>query len=217
VSAVAGAVTIEAARSTRSGTKPGEPPDARLRGTPGEVSSMTALPLRLAATAAAAALVACGGDSATPSDPCALGSATSLATAGDLDLFGQVAYFANGDALPPGRYRVTYEDGCMKYASSQGWTIHAYANGSAGWWLVGATSSDKVVMPPGTVGWDPAAGAFTAFAECVTANRALPPLEFDFAGGKLGIWLQDSPYSDNVAGEGGRNPRWSLAKLGSCG
>jgi hypothetical protein len=104
----------------------------------------------------------------------------------------------------------------MKYASSQGWTIHAYANGSSGWWLVRETSAQKVIMPPGTVGWSPSAGAFTVFADCVTANKALPPLDFEFDGGVLGVWLQDSPYSDNLAGENGKNPAWTLSRQGAC-
>jgi hypothetical protein len=174
--------------------------------------------VRLAAPALVTlALAGCGGDATKDGDPCALGSATSLAGPGSLDLFGETAFFADGAMLPAGRYRVTYQDGCMKYASNQGWTIHAYASGSSGWWLVGATAADKVAMPPGTVGWNVGDGAFSTFAECVAANKALPPLELDLAGGKLGIWLQDAPYSDNVAGEGGVNPRWSLAKVGDCG
>jgi len=160
-----------------------------------------------------------GGEDAGADDAeagCSFGTAASLATPGSLDLFGQVSYFADGGALPQGRYRVSYVDGCMKYSGSQGWTIHAYANGSIAWWLVGASTSQKYLMPPGTVGWNPADGAFTAFADCVAANLALAPTDFDFDGGVLGVWLQDSPYSDNLAGESGRNPTWNLTGLGPC-
>jgi hypothetical protein len=111
---------------------------------------------------------------------------------------------------------VQYVDGCMKYASTQDWTIHAYANGSSGWWLVGATTTDKVLLPPGTVGYASTNGAFINFDDCVTANLALAPKEFDFDGGVLGVWLQDSPYSDNLAGLNGRNPAWTLTLLGAC-
>jgi hypothetical protein len=104
----------------------------------------------------------------------------------------------------------------MKYSSAQDWTVHAYADGSDGWWLVGDTTADKIVMPPGTVGYLASSGAYTTFDACVAANLALPPMEFDFAGGKLGVWLQDDPYSDNVAGQDNRNPRWSLTLLGAC-
>jgi hypothetical protein len=45
----------------------------------------------------------------------------------------------------------------------------------------------------------------------------LPPIEFDFEGGPLGIWLADSNYGDNLSGVGGRNPSWKLTLLsGSC-
>ena len=148
---------------------------------------------------------------------CSLGTAASFATDQSLDLFGQVVYFNGGADLPAGPYRVTYVDGCMKYGGGQGWTIHAYADGSDAWWLVGATSADKVVMPPGTVGWAIGAGAYENFDDCVAANLALPPLDFTFAGGPLGVWLQDSPYSDNLSGVDGRNPKWSLTSLAPCG
>jgi hypothetical protein len=52
--------------------------------------------------------------------------------------------------------------------------------------------------------------------DCVAANLALEPVELEFAGGRLGVWLQDSPYSDNLAGVDGRNPSWSLTLLGDC-
>lgn len=148
---------------------------------------------------------------------CELGEAASAATNQALDLFGTVVYFDDGAELPAGRYRVTYVDGCMKYASSQDWTIHAYANGAtAAWWLVGADSSQRIVVPPGTVGWNSGNGAHTTFEACVAANAALGSAEFDFAGGKLGVWLLDSNYGDNVTGEGGRNPKWKLTLLGDC-
>jgi hypothetical protein len=144
---------------------------------------------------------------------CNFGAAESLAAPGMLDLFGQVAYFGDGGALPVGRYRVTYVDGCMKYSSSQDWTIHAYSSGSIAWWLVGRTTNDKFGLPPGTSGYSTATGAFAVFDDCVAANLLLPPMEFEHDGGPIGIWLQDSPYSDNVAGLNGRNPAWSLTGL----
>lgn len=158
-----------------------------------------------------------GGDAGTDPDAgCAFGTASSLATPGNLDLFGTIAYFGDGGALPAGSYRVQYVDGCMKYSSSQDWTIHAYASGSSGWWLVGATSAQQYLMPPGTVGYASSNGAFAAFADCVAANLLLPPTDFEFDGGVLGVWLQDSPYSDNLAGEDGRNPAWKLTRRGAC-
>jgi hypothetical protein len=148
---------------------------------------------------------------------CDFGSAGSFATQTQLDLFGSIVYFSDGASLPAGRYRLSYVDGCMKYAGDQGWTIHAYAGGaSAAWWIVGDTSAARITVPPGTVGYSTAAGAFTNFDDCVAANTALGPTEFDFEGGKLGVWLLDSNYGDNLAGVGGRNPRWQLTLLGAC-
>jgi hypothetical protein len=160
------------------------------------------------------------GDAATDGDAaaiCDFGTAASFATQQQLDLFGTTVYFGGGEALPAGKYRLTYVDGCMKYASDQDWTIHAYANGgSAAWWIVGATSSERIVVPPGTVGYSSANGAYATFDACVAANQALPPVEFDFPGGKLGVWLLDTQYTDNLAGVDGRNPKWNLSLLGAC-
>jgi hypothetical protein len=154
-----------------------------------------------------------GGEDA--GDPCVVGTATSYATATSLSLFGEVVYYADGGALPPGRYSVKYVDGCMKYGGNQDWTIHAYQDGHYGWWLVDA-KANKVTMPPGTVGYSTSTGAFAYFDDCVSENLKLPAKEFDFDGGVLGVYLQDSPVEDNVAGEHGRNPKWELKYLSGC-
>jgi len=142
-------------------------------------------------------------------DPCDFGEASSAGTDQALNLFGEVVYFANGEALPAGHYRIQYIDGCMKYGGGQSWAVHAYGDGSIGWWFVGESTADRVVMPPGTVGFS----TYGTFDECVAANLLLPAAEFDFVGGKLGVWLADSPYSDNVAGVDDRNPKWNLVRV----
>jgi hypothetical protein len=143
---------------------------------------------------------------------CDLGAAGSFATDQDLNLFGQIVYFEDGGSLPAGRYRATYADGCMKYDYIFNWQVQASAPdaGGGGFWFVGDTSDDRIVMPPGTT------MSYPAFDDCVAANLAVPPEEFDFDGGKLGVWLNDNPYVDNVAGENGRNPKWQLTLLGAC-
>lgn len=144
---------------------------------------------------------------------CALGAAGSFATDAQLDLFGDTVYFARGQELPAGRYRVTYADGCMKFNVLQPWTVNQNIGvGTDGWYLVGASKSDRVVLLPGTDIIVPFAG-YGDFASCVAANRQLPPKEFDFKGGKLGVYLNDAPYTDNLSGEGGRNPKWELTLL----
>jgi hypothetical protein len=170
------------------------------------------------------------GDALPPVDAsgdatCNFGSAINYATQSTLSLFGEITYYAGGAVLPAGHYRVTYVDGCMKYSSGQDWTIHAYADGHDDFWL-GTAAGDMLVMPPGTIGYsaDPSqngGGAFVQFDDCVAANKLLAPVEFDFAGGQLGAWNNDSNPGDNVAGvsdDGGiDNPQWSLTLLsGSC-
>ncbi len=132
------------------------------------------------------------------------------------DVFGNVVTFNGGVAVPPGRYRVTYVDGCMKYSTSQAWSVNAYAagdpTGTDRYWIVDG-SMNQIVVPPGTAGFLVGSGGFAGFDECVTANLALPPIDFDFTGGQIGAWLDDNPYSDNVPGVNGRNPTWKLTLL----
>lgn len=142
---------------------------------------------------------------------CMLGSAGSFATDQSLDLFGDTVYFAMGQELPAGHYRVTFRDGCMKYNYIFPWTVNSNS-GTDGWWLVGESTDDRILVLPGTAGVTPFDGYFD-FEACVSANQALDSVEFDFEGGRLGIWLNDAPYDDNQAGEGGRNPAWDLTLL----
>src|SRR5580692_1891090 len=122
--------------------------------------------------------------------------------------------FANGASLAPGRYVVTYVDGCMKYSTSQDWTVNAYALGNpAGtdhWWFMSQGNLVESVIPPGTVGYLAGQGGYATFDECVQANLALPPVELTIPGGTLGVWLEDDPYEDNSTGPDGRAPAWSL-------
>ncbi len=147
-------------------------------------------------------------DDAAPTD-----CVTSTVTG---DVLGSTRYFADGGALPAGRYRVTYADGCMKYSDKttwgvMGWTVHAYAAGpgSKSWSLVGA--SGTIARPPGTSGFLADGGAYTVFDDCVAANRALPSTEIEIDGGVVGVSLYDDPMNDNVAGPDGRSPTWTLS------
>jgi hypothetical protein len=113
----------------------------------------------------------------------------------------------------------------MKYSSGQDWAVNAYATADGGlvdsWYLVsgpgGAVGTPVLLAPPGTVGYLVSNGAYSTFDECVSANLQLDsPMDFTFDGGPLGLWLNDDPYTDNVAGDNGRNPRWSLTLFGPC-
>ncbi len=161
-----------------------------------------------------------GSRDASPGDggACSFGRAASIATSSNLNLFGQIVYYEDGGAFPAGRYRVTYRDGCMKYNALQGWTVQGDGpDASNGFWLVGSSTSDRVVKPPGTAGIFVGLGAYSTFDDCVDANVSMDtPMEFDFDGGPIGVWLDDNPYIDNVAGDNGRNPAWDLVLLQKC-
>jgi hypothetical protein len=149
-----------------------------------------------------------------------------------IDTTGSVEYFANGASLPAGRYRIEYVDGCMQYGGDianvmqWGWTIHTgplagnpalsgspYSGDCV---LVGATSADVVAVLPGTTAPPP---GIATYADCVTSNKAKDaPLDFDFAGGKLGLFVEDLLAGDDVGGAsaGGVSPTWNLTALGAC-
>ena len=145
---------------------------------------------------------------------CAVGTAGSFAMAGTLNLFGATVYYDDGGALPPGHYRIAYVDGCMQYGQGQNWTCNGARWLNDGWYLVGSTTDDHVLEAPCTWWQSPLStdGTFATFDDCVDANTAVPPVDFDFDfdGGPLGLWLSDYPYDDNTPGVNGRNPKWQL-------
>lgn len=157
------------------------------------------------------------GTAVTGAESCGLGAISNSATQQQLDVFGSVVYYVDGQSLPPGRYRVQYTGGCFKFNFLFAWSVQGGDATRDGWFLVGDSPSERVLKLPGTgLSGTSTASGFSSFQDCVDANLALPAAEFDFAGGKLGVWLEDSPYVDNVVGEGGANPAWKLTLLTEC-
>jgi hypothetical protein len=148
--------------------------------------------------------------SAEPDAGCSVGEVMSEATASGPALFGSPVPVAEGADLSAGTYRVRYTDGCFKFASDQGWTVHARLDGNFTWWLVDGATSERLEILPGTVGITPGAGAFAEFDDCVAANLLEPELVYEHDGGPLSVLLTDSNFSDNVAGVDGRNPAWEF-------
>jgi hypothetical protein len=159
-----------------------------------------------------------------PSSPvCKLEGGVTLPEDLSVALIDQQQYFAGGADLPAGRYRLTYVDGCFCYGvpvATIGWTVHASKAAGFGCALIGADG--MALMPtPGTEGFSVDAGAFETYAKCVAANCNQAPLDFDFAGGKLGVArnggtalaeFDDSDGSDM----GGRGPTFRLSRLDPC-
>jgi hypothetical protein len=150
-------------------------------------------------------------------DPCDVGAEFNGATPGNLDLFGVPFYFNEGNQVPAGTYEFTYVDGCMKYQDGQPWTVNAYASGTyATWQVIGEDPDTFLGSLPGKselIG----GGAPEDFETCVAASKLATPLVIVIAApSKLGVRLNDSPVTDNIAGIDGRNPKWGLRKL-DCG
>jgi hypothetical protein len=139
---------------------------------------------------------------------CNIGNAGSLATTSTLNLFGDVVYYLDGGTLPPGKYRIKYTGGCMKYDFIFEWQATAAPPNC--WYVVGDTTDDRIIQAPAST------TQYADYSACVQANLATPSQDFAFDGGKLGLWLNDFPYQDNVAGEDGGNPSWSLQLLEKC-
>jgi hypothetical protein len=191
----------------------------------GEFNSAEGGPPALDGAAGDAAVTPPAGnrDAAAVPDPspglgsCGLGSVSSAATSDQLDVFGNVVYYAKRQRLPAGRYRAEYTGGCFKLSFALKWTVQGGTANTDGWFLVSESTSEQIVKLPGTglVGSQYAAG-FDSFQECVDTNLSVPALEFEWTGGPLGVWLADFPYQDNVVGEGGQNPAWKLTLLTDC-
>jgi hypothetical protein len=159
----------------------------------------------------------------TASATCKLASGAMLPEDITVMLIDQQQWFAGGADLPAGRYRLTYLDGCFCYGvpvATLGWTVHASKAAGFGCFLIGANG--MTLMPtPGTDGFTVDAGSFETYAKCVAANCGQAPLDFDFAGGKLGVArnggtalaeFDDSDGSDM----GGRGPTFRLSRLDPC-
>jgi hypothetical protein len=131
--------------------------------------------------------------------------ATGDTAVGD-PLGGMVTYFRQGAVVPAGRYRVSYLDGCMRFGEPVGWTIQNQLPVS--WFLVLDTAANVVGTLPGVTGL-----GYENFDDCVVESLRSPPLEVDFAGGKLGVVMVDFPLTDNIEGLNGRNPTWCLTPL----
>jgi hypothetical protein len=142
-------------------------------------------------------------DGGAEAPPCDYGTVTA-------DPFGQVVFFNGGKPIPPGHYRLTYLDGCMRYSASEGWTVNDDATSPA-FWLVNGSPENKIVLMPGTVGSVVGQGGFATFQECIAGQSSDAPVDLDVAGGALGVWLEDDLYNDNVPGDSGRNPKWRLS------
>jgi hypothetical protein len=146
----------------------------------------------------------------------------------EVDPNGSTRYVANGGSLPPGRYRAQWVDGCMRWAyggPAFGWDVNDPPPGVFG---------GPVAMDPGSCLLVDASGAFVAalpgltgtaadsgtndYASCVAVNQGTAPVDFDFAGGKLGVIANDLAAGDNTTGEsaGGVSPTWRITYLSAC-
>lgn len=159
--------------------------------------------------------VASGGVRGTSSGGGVIDCATELGQTfvpdASLDIFGKTVYFAGGAEFPRGLYEVRYLQGCVKYYRTYGWNVNLEPD--VAWWLVEGNPSERLLQAPGITGQPLSNAEFVDFDECVAANLRLPPVQFDFSGGSLGIMLVDSIYGDNIGGLDGENPAWSLTLL----
>lgn len=172
---------------------------------------------------------------AAPPARCDLGDGIVLPENLTVDVAnGTIQYYAHGAALPPGRYQLSYVDGCATFGGlpndglNIGWTVNGQNTmpGVWGCYLAGADGAAFAVAP-GTTGTfagpsteDGIGGAFMTYAECVEANCDLPAIELDFPGGKLGVGRDGGGIGsvDDLGGEaeGGVSPTFRLYRKDGC-
>jgi hypothetical protein len=146
----------------------------------------------------------------------------------EVDPLGTTRYVAGGASLPAGRYRAQWIDGCMRWAyggPAFGWDVNDPPPGvfggpvstDPGYCLLVTGSGTYVAALPGLTGSAADSGA-NDYASCVAATHATPAIDFDFAGGKLGVIANDLAAGDNTTGEsaGGVSPTWRITVLSGC-
>lgn len=146
------------------------------------------------------------GETQEAAAPCRLPEGVSLPEDLSAEVQGDplapVVYYAGGARLPGGRYRVSYLQGCFSCCVT---LLDEF-------WLVGANVLTMIMRLPGgsDMGLDVA-----PVASCPVRGAPYPDVDFDFEGGKLGIWFTDAVALDNVDGDGagGPNPTWRLTLL----
>jgi hypothetical protein len=163
------------------------------------------------------AQVPCSADAAPPS----VGPWTV-----EVDPNGAVRDLADGGALPAGRYRAEWIDGCMRYAVGGpmfGWTVNDPPPGVYPGPIGLSTTdpgdcvlaSDQAVIAalPGGTGF-----GTSDYPSCVAQAPMVGPVEFDFDGGVLGAVANDFGAGDNVGGEsaGGVSPTFRITLLAAC-
>lgn len=121
------------------------------------------------------------------------------------------SFFADGDDLPAGRYGVEWVDGCVRYDPLiYFWSVNGSFNFE--YWIIGGSTNELLHLAPVP---EDLFGQAT-FDECIALSAMAPPVAFDFAGGKLGMFNNDFKPDDNTPGEGGRNPTFKLTRLARC-
>jgi hypothetical protein len=201
-------------------------------GTTGEFPrppATVAVPLAANVIACADAGIADGG--ASVCDPNAPAPAINPPTI-EVDPIGSTRYVANGASLPPGRYRAQWTDGCMRWSvggPAFGWDVNDPPPGVYGGPVggIGGPYSGHCVLVdaqnafvaalPGLTGSSADSGT-NDYPSCIAANQSDAPVDFDFAGGKLGVIANDLAAGDNTTGEsaGGVSPTWKITFLSGC-
>lgn len=131
---------------------------------------------------------------------------------------GEVSYFASGESLLQGKYRVVYLKGALRYSTTnqkdKKWRINKTIKDLArsGFNIVNGNinkfSADKkgefyAIAPGGFKGYE---GIYKP-----ERRNARKFVDINHTGGKIGIFLNDNDYSDNLAGD--PSPTFCLMKM----
>jgi hypothetical protein len=164
---------------------------------------------------------------------CHLSNGATLPEEKTADLSGAVQLFAGGATLPSGKYRLSYVGGCNIFDVNGGWNVQGLSHFStiqscllvddngmsiANPALTISANSVMILLPNNVY----IGSTYPTYHECVAAYCELPPLEFDFAGGTLGLNCLSVLVSFGVVNdlggqsEGGRNPTYRLTRLDPC-
>lgn len=115
-----------------------------------------------------------------------------------------ITYWDSGNDIPAGIYRVAYFNGAWIspgpiYLVGDG--VPAAGKGR-GYYIKFDDGAQEVAFPP--------SGLYSSQAECEAANAGAS-ITFAHTGGKIGMYLHDSPYNDNT--DGSPNPTFKLETI----
>lgn len=122
---------------------------------------------------------------------------------------GTRSYWNLAQDIPAGNYRIAYVNGAVRYNASGEWWLNHDNNSPFGGYRIAYNNDAATAVFPGTASSTDGTHFFSqAEVEAANAGRSIT---FAHTGGRIGVYLSDQPYADNLPGS--PNPTFKLETL----